>query len=411
MTTLDRSDIMMIMIFHSIDNKTFCKSIVVDNKIIDNPSYKDLTGSWDYNMDHKNSNIQYAKLYLQGKSIDEACPGHLKADWEKTKKKHAAFIKSFKVAHVKASSYCFYDLVPESFLLEYFGHKCKIVEHILKTYEKPNNYDYLLELTKLTREIEQQPVNLNLKALTPLMYKAKTRSFREKLARVQNRICYNVFGTKTGRLTTKKGSFPILTLDRDYRNLLIPSNDYFLELDFNGAELRCLLGLNEMEQPHQDIHDWHSEEIYKSSGKQITRDEIKKKIFSWLYGGVEASLGIPAIETYYNKRQVLNKYWDGDKIVNPFGREIQADEFHALNFLIQSTTSDLFLRRAIAVNNLLKNRKSRITALIHDSMLIDLDREDKEIIPELVKTMESTELGKFKVNKKVGLDFGSLRSF
>ena len=83
----------MIMIFHSIDNKTFCKSIVVDNKIIDNPSYKDLTGSWDYNMDHKNSNIQYAKLYLQGKSIDEACPADLKDDWEKTKKKRETCIK------------------------------------------------------------------------------------------------------------------------------------------------------------------------------------------------------------------------------------------------------------------------------------------------------------------------------
>ncbi len=399
------------MIFHSIDNKSECKSIVIDNKIIDNPNYKELTGSWDYNMDHDNDTIQYAKLYLQGKSIDDACPHHLKDDWHEAKKKHTAFIKTFKIAQVKAHNYCFYDLVPESFLLEYFGQKCKIVEHILKNHKKPSNYDYLLELTKLTREIEKHPVSLSLTSLTPLMYMSKARRFREKLNRVTNRISYNVFGTKTGRLTTKKGSFPILTLDRDYRNILVPSNDYFVELDFNGAELRCLLGLNQVEQPLEDIHDWHSSEVYKSSGVHTTRDEIKKKIFAWLYGGLEASLGIPAIESYYNKRQVVNKYWDGNKVTNPFGREIEADEFHALNFLIQSTTSDLFLRRAIAVNSLLAGRKSRIVALIHDSILIDLDKEDKDILPNLVKTMEDTELGTFKVNKKVGLSFGALRSF
>ena len=66
------------MIFHSIDIKQNCKSIIVNNKIINDPEYSNLTGSWDYNMDHNNDQIQYANLYLQGKSIDEICPSHLK---------------------------------------------------------------------------------------------------------------------------------------------------------------------------------------------------------------------------------------------------------------------------------------------------------------------------------------------
>ena len=35
--------------------------------------------------------------------------------------KHKSFIKSFKKAQVKASDYCFYDLVPETFLLEFYS--------------------------------------------------------------------------------------------------------------------------------------------------------------------------------------------------------------------------------------------------------------------------------------------------
>ena len=88
---------------------------------------------------------------------------------------------------------------------------------------------------------------------------------------------------------------------------------------------------------------------------------------------------------HYDKRKVLNKYWDGSTVTNPFGRKIVADEFHALNAVIQSTTSDTFLRRAIAVNKLLENKKSFTMGLIHDSMVIDFDRNDKDILENLIK--------------------------
>lgn len=399
------------MIFHSIDNKSNCKNIIVNNKIIVDPSYDNLTGSWDYNTDHNNDQIQYAKLYLQGKSLDDVCPLHLKEEWEKVKDKHAKFIKTFKTANVQASDYCFYDLVPESFLLEYFGHKCKIIEHVLQRYEKPNNYNHLLELTKLIKSIEENSLNIDLSSLSKRIHKAKTRRFREKIGRTSTKISYNIFGTKTGRLATNKRSFPILTLDKDHRSILKSSNDFIIELDFNGAELRSLLALNNVDQPQNDIHEWHHQEIMKSYGKDITREEIKKKIFAWLYGGLEASLGIPSIEKFYNKKSVVNEYWDGEKITNPFGREIECDKFHALNFLIQSTTSDLFLRRAVAVHNLLKGKKTKIIALIHDSMLLDFCKEEKEMLPNIIETFSNTDFGTYKVNKKIGLDFGNMRSF
>ena len=83
MTVIDQSDTIKVMIFHSIDIKQNCKSIIVNNKIINDPEYSNLTGSWDYNMDHNNDQIQYANLYLQGKSIDEICPSlPTDRDWE-----------------------------------------------------------------------------------------------------------------------------------------------------------------------------------------------------------------------------------------------------------------------------------------------------------------------------------------
>ena len=114
---------------------------------------------------------------------------------------------------------------------------------------------------------------------------------------------------------------------------------------------------------------------------------------------------------FAEKQKALQKYWNGKEIQNPFGRVVKADEFHALNALIQSTTSDTFLRRAIAVNKLLKGRNSFTMGLIHDSMVIDFDRNDKDILDNLIKEFGNTDLGVFKVNTSVGTSFGNMAKF
>ena len=397
------------MLFQIIDNKQECASIYSNNNIISNPDYNSLSKTWDYNSVLEGYNIEYASLYVGGKNINEICPDHLRDEWEMIKKKHFAFIKSFETAKVKSKDYCFYDLVPESFVVDFFGVKSKITEWVLENYRKPNNYDYLVDLSKLLNQIKNNELNIDLKGMDNYLHNFKARNIKKKLSRTAPYINYNLFGTVTGRLTTKKDSFPILTLNKDYRSILKPKNDWFVELDFNAAELRCVLALNKEEQPTMDIHEWNGNIINNLSDHKLDRDDIKQKIFAWLYGQEGASLGIPKIEKYYDKKKVVNNYWDGEYIQNPFGRKIKSDKFHALNFIIQSTTSDTFLRRAIAVNKILEKRKSFTTALIHDSMLIDFSREDKDILKELIKEFANTDLGIFKVNCSVGNNFGNMR--
>jgi len=162
------------------------------------------------------------------------------------------------------------------------------------------------------------------------------------------------------------------------------------------------LGLSGLEQPKGDIHAWNVENVYKST---ITRDEAKKRIFAWLYNLESKDL---LSNTAYNRDNILEKYFDGEHIYNPFGRKIKCDRFHAINFLIQSTASDIFLRRAIEINKLLKGKKTKISGLIHDSMLIDFAKEDKHLISDLVNVFQDTNFGSFKVNKSIGLNFGNM---
>ena len=399
------------MLFQIIDNKQICSSIYSNKQIINDPEYDSLTQTWSYNSSLKDYDIDYASLYVNGKSLDQSCPDILKDKWEKVKQKHLALLKSFEIGKVNYNDYCFYDLVPESFVMEFFEVKSEITEHVLKTNENQGTMISWLELSELVDGISKNKLILNTSGLDESLHQLRTRKFKEKLQRTNPYVQYNVFGTITGRLTTKKDSFPILTMDKNYRKIIQPKNDWFIELDFNAAELRCLLALNGVDQPEMDIHEWNGKILNKLSDHVMDRDEIKRKIFSWLYGPPNVSLGIPEIERYYSKKEVKRKYWTGTEIVNPFGRRIKADEFHALNAIIQSTTSDTFLRRAIAVNKMLKNRKSFTMGLIHDSMVIDFDRNDKDLLEDLIKEFGNTDLGKFKVNASLGTNFGNMRKF
>ena len=144
------------MLFQIIDNKQECASIYSNNSIIPNPDYNSLSMTWDYNSVLEDYNIEYASLYVGGKNINEIWD-----EWEMIKKKHFAFIKSFETAKVRSKDYCFYDLVPESFVIDFFGIKSKITEWVLGNYTKPSNYEYLVELSKMINQLKNNKLNID----------------------------------------------------------------------------------------------------------------------------------------------------------------------------------------------------------------------------------------------------------
>ena len=231
----------------------------------------------------------------------------------------------------------------------------------------------------------------------------KTKAFYKKLKKARTSISYNIFGTITGRFTTEKSSFPILTFPKAYRKVLRPNNDRFVELDFNAAELRTLLSLSGKEQPKEDIHKWIVENVFDNS---ITRDESKIKTFAWLYNPEAKN---KKLEELFNKEELINEFWDANKITTPFGRVIECDRKLALNYLIQSTTSDLFMHQMIKISKSLEGRASYIAFCMHDSLIIDFCAEDLDLISNLCSTFSDTTLGDYKVNLSLGQDYGSMK--
>ena len=105
---------------------------------------------------------------------------------------------------------------------------------------------------------------------------------------------------------------------------------------------------------------------------------------------------------------VLKKFYSSGEVYTPFGRKIQTDDFHALNYLLQSTSSDNCMAQCAKINKFLKNTKSFVHSVVHDSLTIDLDLNDRHLLPQIQEIFEDTQLGWFKSSVHVGSNLRDL---
>ena len=387
------------MYFQTLDDKKQCVGIYKEGKIYFDSMPEDLRRTWAFTGSMKDKELQFAQIYANGKSLEEACPEEFKKELADSNKKFLACIKSFETSKIDPREHCIFDMIPYRFLMQFCEIKDKITRHVFENYEKPKNYTLLSESYKLLHKIKYQQLNVNSAGCRDLQLSSKNRKKVADL--IQRRyVSYNLFGAATGRLTTHPKSFPILTVRKDFRKLLKPNNDWFLQLDYNSADVRTFINLVGQSQPDGDVHEWNAKNLF--NGK-YTREEAKVKFFAWLFNP-DSNL----VESKkYNRETVLDKWYKNGAISNPYKRKIKVEERKALSYLVQSTTNDRILDRAIEIDALLEGRKSYIAFFIHDEVAIDFAQEDKDLLPKIKEIFEH---GGFKSNISVGRDYYSLRN-
>ena len=391
------------MIFQIIDDKKQCRGYFANGRLRMRDLPESLSATWDWSELIEDRDVTLARIIAEGRTLQDACPDHLKERLETRETKIKAHLKSFITSKVNLSDICFYDLVPERDIQHYYSLLNEITKWTIDNNPKPQNYRLMHNINIMCKEISKQTIRVN-KALwkwhaerdQKAMYLSKR--FWDK----QLRVDYNPWGTITGRLGLNEGSFPILNLKREIKDIIKPKWDCFVELDFNGDELRTLLALSGHDQPTGDIHDWNQTNIFHNN---IERDEAKKQIFAWLYNPSSTAVD----SSFYDKQKVLARYYKEGIVSNPFGRTIPSDDFHALNYLIQSTSSDNFLDRASFIQKYCKRLRTNVAFLVHDSIVLDVPLDEKNRIKEIVEIFENTKLGKFKVNINVGKNLGELK--
>ena len=320
----------------------------------------------------------YLNIFLKGRELAEYSdnPSLLESAEALLNAQKKAAITS----KVDFSDMCFFDLVPDHLFYKWFSLRDQALNSVLKSIDKPSDYDILHKIHVLTSSISKRGLRVN-KAI--------------------EKIKYDIFSSATGRMTTERGSFPILNISKEERVGITPKNDMFLELDLNGAEIRTLLALSGKQQPNHDIHEYNKEVLTGGS----TRKETKARFFAWLYNPEAVDKDL---EKLYNKNAYREFYEEG-YITTPFGRKLEVDERRALNYLTQSTTSDIVLENAYKIMKFLKGKRSFVAFTMHDSVVLDFCKEEHGLVNEIKDIFETNMFGRFLSTVNIGKNYGNLK--
>jgi len=367
------------MYFQIIDNNSECLKVYRAGDFMDYSESPEMKKTWKHSV-HLTSreDVDYAFLYSGG-TLESVCPIFIEDSWKNNSNRISAIMKSVLTAKCNIRDYCIYDYMPLDILTLFLQDKENIIKHVFENIPKPDHYDILKKAHILTEEMNARE-NL---------YKGKLKNTN-----------YNVFGTRTGRLSNKQSGIPILTMKKEERVFLEPSNDLFVEFDFNAAELRTLLALSGNEQPNTDIHEWTRVKT------DLSREDMKKRTFAWLYNP-EARDSL--LEEFYDRDLVKDKYRHKDGVQTPFSRFIETDERRSLNYIVQSTSSDVCVEQAYKLRELFKDCRTKICYLLHDSVILDYAKEDRGKFLEAKRIFGETRFGDYVVNSSIGKNFRDMK--
>lgn len=208
-----------------------------------------------------------------------------------------------------------------------------------------------------------------------------------------NKTVYNRFGTVTGRLTVLKGP-QILTLKREYRNIIVPEteNNTVMSIDFSALEPRILLYESGKDCIERDLYQTISSEIKRP------RNDVKNVIISELYGSSKQVLGdkiklegndlsnfVSYVKQYFNTKPLLERLkkqvYEFGYIENHYGRRIKVEDpiDHVLiNYYTQSTGVDVTLLGFGQIIDLIKKELPKVKPLflLHDALILDVPNEN-----------------------------------
>lgn len=244
-----------------------------------------------------------------------------------------------------------------------------------------------------------------------------------------NNILHPVYtypGTITNRITSRDPN--IIGMSKPLRSIVVPRPGCILiDADYHQADIggvAWVSGDPAMQRAYAgglDFHQITASRIFNVPAEAVTADQRRKAksvSLGILYGrtayGVAAELNTTTeeaqdmIDAFFAEYEVLNKFKDNivstafyspDECVSTFfgtnipvtgihsldGQERKAAYRRCLNYAVQGTTSDVFLRALISLNTELEQYNAHILVLAYDEFLIEAPMESAQEVADSVK--------------------------
>ena len=186
--------------------------------------------------------------------------------------------------------------------------------------------------------------------------------------------------TTTTRPSNSFGGINYAALDKKTgcRAAFIPDNDFLLEIDISAYHPTLAAQLVDYEFEHEDIHQAFAD-MYGVDYKKA-----KELTFKQLYGGVFEEY--KDLEFFKRVEKYIDDISSKEKHVCKSGYVFKTDmkKQKLFNYILQNTETYynvLILEKIIKV---LKNAKTRIIHYTYDSFLLDVSKDEKDIIESIL---------------------------
>lgn len=211
---------------------------------------------------------------------------------------------------------------------------------------------------------------------------------------------YNLYNTTTRPSNHFNGvNFLAINKDTGERQSFIPQNDIFVEMDFSAYHpTLCgkIIG--------EDFVGY--DKVVEQLG--IDKSEAKQKTFRFLYGGIQE--GLEEVDWFKKVSYFINNLWDEFEtqgyIENPISKKrFYRDKLENINkqklfnYLLQSLETAISVEKLTKVLDLLENQNTKVVLYVYDSILLDVDKEEKNILKDIKSILEEDGF-------KVGLSYG-----
>lgn len=265
---------------------------------------------------------------------------------------------------------------------------------------------------------------------------------------------FNQALVSSGRLSSNNPNLqniPIRTeLGRRVRKAFVPrGEDYeLLAADYSQIELRIIAGISgekamiDAFKENRDIHRATAALVYDVDYDDVTQDQrrsAKTVNFSIIYGAgstnlsqqldISRSEAKKLIDQYFNTYKGLKKYMDEvvkvarerGYVRTLFGRKLKLRDIDsrngmlrsqaeriAINMPIQGTAAGLIKKAMIDIHNYLRKNKckSKLILQVHDELVFDLHKDEKEKLQEIIKEKMESVMPEFEVPILVEMGLG-----
>lgn len=260
---------------------------------------------------------------------------------------------------------------------------------------------------------------------------------------------FNQALTQTGRLSSSEPNLQNISTRNEegkkVRKAFFYDDDenYLLSLDYSQIELRVLSSMSNCQElidifnKNGDIHKATAMKVFQLKEDEVT-SELRRKAkavnFGIVYGisdwGLSEQISTSAKEakeiittfyekypeikqyfnktieeakekgyctTLYNRRRYINELSSDNYQTREFGKRV------AMNAPIQGTAADIMKICMIKVDKYLKENhcKTKIILQIHDELIFKIPKEEKEIMPNILKNIMEHCVSNLKVDLKV----------